>query len=196
MARAANVCFSRVYHRLEVRSPLRLPRDGAAILVCNHISGLDPPLIQSASRRMIVWMMAREYYEVPALRWFFREMHAIPVDRAGRDLTATRQAMRVLAGGGVLGVFPEGKIETDRSLLPFQTGVAMMALKMGVDVYPAAIEGTQRGAPMLAAFLIPQSARLAFGEKIDLAGFAGEKPDLTGATQALEAAVRRLRQDL
>jgi 1-acyl-sn-glycerol-3-phosphate acyltransferase len=196
VAQAANAAFCRAYHRLEVRSPLRLPQGKPAILICNHISGLDPALIQSVSRRLIVWMMAREYYEAPGLRWLFRQLHAIPVERAGRDLTATRQALRVLAGGGVLGVFPEGKIAPTPELLPFQTGVAMMAIKTGVEVYPAAIEGSQRGVSMLQAYLRPQTARLAFGEKIHFRSPPGTKPDLAEATKDLESAVRRLRQDL
>lgn len=193
---AVNVCFARMYHRLELRSAVRLPRRGPAILVCNHISGLDPVLIQSVSRRIIIWMMASEYYEIPGLTWFFKQVHAIPVERAGRDLAATRQAMRALDQGCILGVFPEGKIETERALLPFQTGVAMIALRKGVDVYPAAIEGTQRGLPMVQAFLKPQSARLAFGERISLAPPHGPKPDLAAATAVLQTAVDQLRQKL
>jgi 1-acyl-sn-glycerol-3-phosphate acyltransferase len=193
---AVNVCFARMYHRLELRSPPRLPRSGPAILVCNHISGLDPVLIQATSRRIITWMMASEYYEIPALTWFFKQVGAIPVDRSGRDLAATRQAMRALDHGNILGVFPEGRIEPDRSLLPFQTGVAMIAIRKGVDVYPAAIEGTQRGLPMVQAFLNPQSAGLAFGERINLSGFHGLKPDLGAATAVLQTAVDQLRQEL
>src|SRR4051812_46273398 len=62
--RVVNTCFARHFHHLEVLSPCPLPPTGPAILVCNHISGLDPVLIQSASKRLIVWMMAREYYEI------------------------------------------------------------------------------------------------------------------------------------
>lgn len=56
-----NRLLARVYHRVEVKSPPTLPRKGAAILVRNHISGLDPVILQSAISRPIVWMMAREY---------------------------------------------------------------------------------------------------------------------------------------
>ena len=85
LAHGVNRMFSRIYHRVTVESPLALPKRGAAILVCNHISGLDPLLLQSVTPRVIVWMMAREYYEIRAMKPFFRAIRAIPVDRSGRD---------------------------------------------------------------------------------------------------------------
>ena len=147
--RVANAILARVYHRTIVRSPQRLPRHGPGILICNHISGLDPMLIQSVCPRLIVWMMAKEYYEIRALRWLFKTIEAIPVDRGGRDLAATRSGAAALETAGSSGVFPEGRIETSRDLLPFQTGVAMMAIKAGVPVYPAYLDGTQRGKEMV-----------------------------------------------
>src|SRR5262245_5989230 len=155
-----NVCFARIFHNVEVFSPCPLPRTGRAILACNHISGLDPILIQSCTRRVIVWMTAHEYVEQPGLRWIFRRVGAIPVKRGERDMSATRQALRALADGHVLGLFPEGQIETTRELLPFQTGVAVLAARTGTPIYPAAIEGTQRGREMLDAYLHRQKSRL------------------------------------
>jgi 1-acyl-sn-glycerol-3-phosphate acyltransferase len=166
--RALDVCFSRIYHNLEVRSPHRFPRNGAGILVCNHTSALDPMLIQSVSPRLIVWMMAREYKDLPILRSIFPILEVIPVDRGGRDLHATREALRALQRGRILGVFPEGRIETSRELLPFQTGVAMMALKTGLPIYPVYLDGSQRGKEMLQSFLTPNRASIAFGNPIRL----------------------------
>ena len=102
-ARVANAILARVYHRTIVRSPLHLPRHGPGILVCNHISGLDPVLVQSVCPRLVVWMMAREYYEIPGLRWLFETIEAIPVDRSGRDMAATRAALRRLPTAGSWG---------------------------------------------------------------------------------------------
>ncbi len=89
-----DVLFSRAYHRTDVLIPQRLPPRGPAILVCNHTSGLDPALIQSVCPRLIVWMMAREYYEMKAMKWMYNQIEAIPVDRSGRDMAATRAALR------------------------------------------------------------------------------------------------------
>ena len=129
--RMTNVAISRFYHRTTVKTPHRLPRHGPGILVCNHISGLDPLLIQSACPRAIVWMMAAEYYHIKGINWFLRQIDAIPVNRSGKDLSATRAALAALQAGRILGVFPEGRIAPDEALLPFQVGVALMAIKVG-----------------------------------------------------------------
>lgn len=161
------VLLGRLYHRTHVLSPQRLPRTGPAILVCNHISGLDPLLIQAVCPRLIVWMMASEYYQIKAMKWLYEAVDAIPVERSGRDMAATRAALRALGEGRILGVFPEGKIEPSRDLLPFQSGVAMLAMKARVPVYPAYLDGTQRGLEMLPAILTPNEANLSFGPPIE-----------------------------
>jgi 1-acyl-sn-glycerol-3-phosphate acyltransferase len=158
-----NALVCRIYHQLNVISPCNLPRTGPAILICNHTSGLDPCLIQSVCPRMIVWMMAREYYNLKALRKGYEMIDAIPVDRGGRDMPATRAALRALEHGRVLGIFPEGKIETSHDLLPFQPGIALLANKSQAPVYPAYLDGSQRDKKMTVAVATPQRAFIAFG---------------------------------
>jgi len=190
---AVNVCFARIYHRLSVHAPHRLPRTGAAILVCNHVSGVDPLLIQSVCPRVIHWMVAKEYTTLPVLSWVFRQIGAIPVERSGRDLASTRAAMRALAEGGVLGVFPEGRIETSRELLPFQTGVALMAIKTNVPIFPVYLEGTQRGREITEAVLRPCVASVTFGPEVQIDRNSTSRNVLDENTQKIENAVRDLR---
>jgi 1-acyl-sn-glycerol-3-phosphate acyltransferase len=193
VAQAANRIFTRGYHDMEIFSPSRLPRNGPAILACNHVSGLDPMLIQAACGRMIVWMMAKEYYDLKSLRWFYDTIGAIPVARSGRDTTATRAALRALGKGRILGIFPEGRIETSRDLLPFQTGIAMMAIKMGVGVYPAYLDGTQRGKEMVPAIVGSNRICLGFGEPLHFEGMGTTKKELETATDRIRQAVFGLR---
>lgn len=190
---AVDVCFARIYHRVTVLSPQRLPKAGPAILICNHVSGLDPLLIQAVCPRLIVWMMAKEYYEIRALKWIFEQIHAIPVGRGGRDLAATRAALRALENGHVLGVFPEGRIEPTRDLLPFQVGVAMMAIKADVPVYPAYLDGTQRGKSMFQAFFYPNHASLAFGPRVEFPRSGTSREVLQQATDRFAEAVAGLK---
>ena len=181
-----NLAFTRLFHDVTVRRPPQLPRIGPAILVCNHVSGLDPLFIQSCCPRLVIWMMAREYYDVKPLGFVFRAIEAIPVERSGRDLHATRSALRALHDGKILGIFPEGRIETTREMLPFQTGVALMAIKANVPVYPAYIDGTQRGKEMKEAFSRPRKAIVAFGPPVEF--------DRTSTTrEALELAIEKIR---
>jgi 1-acyl-sn-glycerol-3-phosphate acyltransferase len=193
--RAANRIFFRTYHRLTVYSPPQIPARRAAILICNHTSGLDPFLLQTACNRVIIWMMAKEYYEIRPLRPFFEAVEAIPVDRAARDVTAMRLALRALQDGRVLGIFPEGRISAIRGqLLPFQPGVAQMAIKTGVPVYPAFLDGTQYGvASMGAAFASRQEATLRFGPAVEFDRSSTARPVLDAATVKMQAAIESLR---
>jgi 1-acyl-sn-glycerol-3-phosphate acyltransferase len=160
---ASNRLVARVYHQLDVLSPCTIPREGPAILVSNHTSGLDPLLIQSVCPRLIVWMMAKEYYDHPVLGWVYRQVQAIPVARSGKDMAAMREALRALKEGRVLGVFPEGRIAPTRELLPFQPGIALLAARSGAEIYPCYLDGTQRGKEMIPAVANPQHAQIAFG---------------------------------
>jgi len=187
-----NELYVRAFHRLIVLSPPRLPETGPAILVCNHTSGVDPFLIQSACPRVITWMMAKEFYDIPAFTWAFKLIRAIPVTRSGRDSAATRAAIRALHEGQILGIFPEGRIERERALMPFQEGVAMMAIKSEVPVYPAYLDGEQRNKEMLRAFLDLNNATLTFGDPVEFDRSSTEKDNLAAATTQIQSAVQSL----
>lgn len=191
--RAVDVLYSRLFHNVTVLSPARLPRRGPGILVSNHTSGLDPVLIQAVCNRLIVWMMAKEYYDIKPLSPIYRAVEAIAVERTGRDLMATRAALRALADGRILGIFPEGKIETSDKLLPFQTGVALMAIKTAVPVYPCYLTGSQRLKEMPEAFTRRQRAILCFGPAIELNRNSTSKEDLEAETLKIRDAVAALK---
>ena len=89
---------------------LPLPRSGPAIVVANHVSGLDPLLLVSASRRPLRFIVAREQYRRPELKWLLRAMGCIPVDRERQPQKALRHALRSLREGEVVALFPEGRI--------------------------------------------------------------------------------------
>jgi 1-acyl-sn-glycerol-3-phosphate acyltransferase len=186
--------FCTLFHDLKVLTPSPIPAVGGGILVCNHTSSLDPVLLQAAVPRVITWMMAKEYDRFP-IRWFFRAIEPILVERSGRDMAATRAALRALKDGKILGLFPEGKIETTHRLLEFQTGVALLALKSGAPVYPAYLDGTQRCTGMIEGLLKPHQVTLAFGPPVDLETNGEEgREALESATERIRAAVAALEQ--
>ena len=193
---AANHLFCRTYHQLTVVNPNPLPATGPAILVCNHISGLDPLLLQSTCRRVVIWMMAKEFYELRAVNWALRRIDAIPVARSGRDSAGVRAALRALDAGRVLGLFPEGGIEPAGSnkLKPFQTGVAQMAIRTGAAVYPAFMDGTNRGRDVGLAIALGNEVRIRFGPAVEFDRSGTDRDTLQAATDAIQAAVEQLRR--
>ncbi|MDH5190184.1 MAG: 1-acyl-sn-glycerol-3-phosphate acyltransferase [Gammaproteobacteria bacterium] len=133
------LCYK--YHRLN-HEPIQLPETGGAIIVANHISGLDPLLIGACVKRPLRFMVAREEYERFGLRWFFRITQCIPVDRDSRPEIAFREALNHLKAGEVIVIFPHGKLHlpTDPPRKPKAGAVRLSALA-GVPVFPFHISG-------------------------------------------------------
>ena len=158
--------FCRRWHRLRV-APLALPAGGPAVVVANHISGLDPLLLVAVSPRPLRFIIAREQYRRPLLHWFFRAIGTIPVDRTGRPERAFREALRALEAGDVVALFPQGTIHLDadppRRLKP---GAARLARMAGCDIYPARIEGVAGQGHILPALFLRGRAQVMAGERI------------------------------
>jgi 1-acyl-sn-glycerol-3-phosphate acyltransferase len=180
------------FHHLKVLNPCPIPEQGGAILVCNHTSSLDPIPLQAACPRLITWMMAREYAGHFGTRWFFNAIEPILVERSGRDLAATRAALRALKEGKILGIFPEGRIEKTPDLLDFQTGIALLAMKSKALVYPAYLDGSQRCKGMAEAVLTPQRVTLAFGPPIQFEDEAEGREGLQRVTGQIRSAIQAL----
>jgi 1-acyl-sn-glycerol-3-phosphate acyltransferase len=195
--RAVNTLLARVYHRLTILSPSPLPHEGPAILVCNHFSSIDPVLIQSAcTHRLITWMMAKEYMDLPVLGRAFRLLDVIPVDRGSRETGPLRTALRRLQEGRIIGIFPEGTFSTTGEILEFQTGVALMAIRTKVPVFPAYLDGTQRNKGMVQAFVQRSRSVLKFGPEVIFDRSDTSKENIEAATAKIRAAVQLLRIDV
>lgn len=155
-----NRIFCRRFHRLRHHG-IRLPRRGAAIVVSNHVSGLDPLLLIAAARRPLRFLIAREQYERWYLRWLFSAVGCIPVDRSANPRAALSEAQRALARGEVIGIFPHGRIALDHELpLPLKRGVAWLARASGAPVVPVRIEGIRGQGLTVVAVALRSRARL------------------------------------
>jgi 1-acyl-sn-glycerol-3-phosphate acyltransferase len=156
--------FSRLlcirYHRLQLVD-LPLPAEGPAILVANHISGLDPLLMIACSRRPVRFLIAREQYRRFGLQWLFRAAGCIPVDRQRSPEKALRQAIKALREGHVVALFPHGKIHLD-SDPPRRTkaGAARLAAISKAPVVPLRISGAAREGHVVESVLIRGRAKV------------------------------------
>jgi 1-acyl-sn-glycerol-3-phosphate acyltransferase len=190
-----NRIYCAVWHRLSFERWAPLPPSGPAILIANHTCGIDHLLLQAASRRVLGFMVAREYYEWPLVHTVSRWIGCIPVNRDGRDVTAIRAALRALEDGRVLPIFPEGHIvpSSGRRLDPIKPGSAYLAIRAQVLVLPAYIIGTPPTDQILQALRTPSRARVFFGEPIDLSDI---KPDQAGDKTAQARVSERFREAL
>ena len=153
---------------LEVSGLERLPADGAFILAANHHNYLDGVVLGVAVPRPINFLvMPRVFHASPLHPPFHRRIGSISVNLERPDPGAIKRTLRALQQGAVVGIFPEGPFSREGRLVPGQPGVAMIALRAGVPVVPAAICGTYEALEGR-RFYIPRSRRLAvrFGQPL------------------------------
>lgn len=162
------------------------PESSGALILSNHRSPLDPMLAwmnshlrhaePARSIRVIGYLMAREFYEQPGLfGWIGRAMQSIPVDRDGHDVGPTREAIRRLEQGDLIGIFPEGGINMGEGLRAANPGIAFLALKAGVPVIPVYIHGVPQSESMTKPLYTPSRVRVIYGTPIDLSPWQGQR---------------------
>jgi 1-acyl-sn-glycerol-3-phosphate acyltransferase len=182
-----------LWKRFEVGNAARIPPKGPVIFVSNHSSAYDPLIMQVASKyRLIQFMMAKEYYLKKPWNWFYRSFGVIPVNRTGNDTASIRTALRVLAGGGCIGMYPEGKISLDGKMAQGRPGVALLALMSGATVVPSYIRGTSVHAGMVNDFVVRNHVTLFFGKPIrfdDLHGKRDEGAREIATTRIMDAII-------
>ena len=128
---------------LRVEGVERLPASGSFILAANHHNYLDGVVLGVAAPRPIAFLvMPRVFRATPLHPPFHRHIGSIPVNLERPDPGAIKRVLRVLDAGRVVGIFPEGPFSQEGRLVRGQPGVALIALRAGVPVVPAAIEGT------------------------------------------------------
>ncbi|MGD8742909.1 MAG: lysophospholipid acyltransferase family protein [Granulosicoccaceae bacterium] len=155
-----NRLFCRYVHRLR-HDEIPLPDSGPALLVCNHVSGLEPLLTIAATHRPIRFLIAREEYERFGLQWLFRAIGAIPVERKGRPEVALRNARRALENGEVVMLFPHGSIHLDSDPpRKLKGGVAVLARLSGAPVIPLRVTGIKGEGYTVRAVFMRSHARL------------------------------------
>jgi 1-acyl-sn-glycerol-3-phosphate acyltransferase len=163
----------RRYHRLKGDS-LYLPESGPAIVVANHISGLDPFLLIAASKRRLRFIIASEQYHRFGLTWLFRAAGCIPVNRKGRPERAFRAALKALNDGEVVALFPHGTIHLDsdpyRKLKP---GAVRLAQLADCPIYPARIAGVRAEGGVIWPVFLRGQARI---ENLPAINCSGRKP--------------------
>ena len=137
----------RAWFGLRVRGAEHVPASGPALIVSNHQSILDPPIIGGAARRQIYFLAKAELFRIPVFGWLIRALHARPVRREGSDPGALRTAALLLEEGKALLVFPEGTRSLNGRLGERKPGVGMLAVTSGAPVVPAYVSGTLEALP-------------------------------------------------
>ena len=158
----------RVLFRLETHGMEHVPTQGGCLLVSNHASYLDPPLVGCLVPRVVHNLAKAELFRVPLLGWVCRAVKAMPIRRGGVDREAMKRCVEILRSGKVVVLFPEGTRTRDGELQPARPGAAMIAVQAGVQCVPAYIDGTFRAWPRSRWFPRPAKVRAYYGEPFAL----------------------------
>jgi 1-acyl-sn-glycerol-3-phosphate acyltransferase len=190
------VALMRLYFRLEVDGREHVPRAGPVLLVSNHLSVLDPPLIGGASPRELFFLAKEELFRVPVFGGFIRALNARPVKRDGPDSRALKTALRLLEEGRALLVFPEGTRSVEGRLGEGKPGAGMLAVMSEAPVLPVHISGTGRALPPGSAAPRPAKVRVRFGPPLHFKAEADDqrKERYREATREMMRAIAQLQE--
>lgn len=188
----------RLFWRYEWEGELA-PEHGAAILVSNHESHLDPFFVGGASQRPIRWMSKKENFKTPIVRTLFRNMGAFELDRDNPD-EGWNLAKRLLENKEYVGIFPEGTRTEDGTLGEFRTGAVRLAIEMGVPIVPCAVIGSRNSLPKGKLVMKSTKVKVRVGKPIYYADFYGKRDvpytEIRKLTNELRDIVIKLREEL
>ena len=188
------VAIMRLLFGLSSRGREHVPMTGPVLLVANHASFLDPPLVGGMVPRQVSFMAKEELFRVPLLGALIRRLNARPVRRDGADAGALRTSLRVLQDDGVLLVFPEGTRGPEGVLREPKAGVGMLAVLSGAPVVPVLIEGSGRAWPRGRRLPRPSKVTVTFGppKVFERKDAEGRKTDYEAVSREMMAAIGRL----
>jgi 1-acyl-sn-glycerol-3-phosphate acyltransferase len=176
-----------------------VPDEGAALLVCNHVSYMDALVLSGAIPRPIRFVMYYKIFNTPGAGWLFKTARAIPIAGAKEDPALMEKAFAevdaALAAGELVCIFPEGALTKDGEIAKFKSGVERILAARPVPVVPMALKGLwssmwSKRSSRLGQLRVPRRLRA----RVEVAA-APAVPGATATAPQLEAIVRQLRGD-
>ncbi|UFS93702.1 lysophospholipid acyltransferase family protein [Nocardia huaxiensis] len=160
----------RLLGRPKVEGLHHVPKDGPVIIAANHLAVVDSLYLCLVLDRPVTFIAKQEYFTGGGVRgrinrWVMKATNQVPVDRtggtAGSDSLAA--ASRILEGGGIWGIHPEGTRSPDGRIYRGRTGVIRVAMQTGAPVIPVVLSGTDKVNPRNRRTLRPAKVRISFG---------------------------------
>jgi 1-acyl-sn-glycerol-3-phosphate acyltransferase len=179
------------YFRGRIYGAENVPNTGGLVVVANHASDFDPPILSNCVRRPVSFMAKEELFQVPVLSRAIQLYGAYPVKRGSADRSAIRAALSQLEQGWAVGIFLQGTRTPDARITEPKLGAAMIAAKAQVPLLPVSLWGTQaiiqKGAKLPRS--VPVTVRI--GEPI-LPPPPGDRAALETVTQQCVVAIHAL----
>jgi len=128
-------------YRVRYSGTENVPPEGPILVLANHQSYLDPPVIGAGFPRMMCYLARSSLFRFAPFAWLIRSFNAIPINQEGSALGGVKETLRHLKKGEVVLVFPEGARTPDGEIAPFLPGFAALAKRSGAAIVPTALEG-------------------------------------------------------
>lgn len=162
-----NILF-RIIYRIEVIGKENIVKEGKLIVCSNHTHNFDPVILAMIYPRQLSFMAKKELFKNKFFNFIFRKLGAFPVDRKEADLSAIKNALRVLKKDGVLGIFPEGTRVKEFNLDNVKPGTGLISVKSKSPILPIYIEGNYKIFTKLKVYI---------GKPIEFSDYYGKRLD-------------------
>jgi 1-acyl-sn-glycerol-3-phosphate acyltransferase len=179
------------YFRGRVYGAEKVPSEGPLVIVSNHASDFDPPLLSCAVRRPVAYMAKEELFKVPVLSQAIRLYGAYPVKRGSADRSAIRAALVSLEAGWAAGVFITGTRTADGRVADPKLGAALIAAKAQVPILPVSLWGTHQIFQAGSALPRPVPVTIRIGDLIPVPK-SSDREELEALTQQCANAINTL----
>lgn len=154
--------------RLRCHGRERLPKTGGYLLLSNHQSYLDPPLVGLVVPRRINYLARQTLFKNKLFALLINSLDAIPIDRDGLGLSGLKETLRRLKRGEIVLLFPEGTRSPDGELQPLKPGFSALAQRAKVPLVPIALDGAHESFAKGAKWPRPAVIHLCVGEPISV----------------------------
>jgi 1-acyl-sn-glycerol-3-phosphate acyltransferase len=190
--------LARTSYSLRVRGAENIPKEGGAVLICNHVSFVDWLIVLAGVKRPVRFVMDHSFFKGWLLKRIMTRAKVIPIAGGKEDPARLEKAYEMIAAelsaGELVCIFPEGKITYDGKLNPFKPGVLKIVGKTPVPIVPMALNGlwgsmfSRKDGPAL------KKKPRGFRARIEL-NIGKPLPSSAAAIEVLEKMVQDLRTD-
>jgi 1-acyl-sn-glycerol-3-phosphate acyltransferase len=161
--------FFKIYFRVSAYGVENIPKSGPCLIVANHVSFFDPPLVGTRITNRQVYFLARDtLFRNPVSRFILQRWNSIPINRGAGFMDAFDKALTKLKDGNLIIAFPEGTRSKDGLLQKAKPGIGLLAYTAKVTVVPCMVKGAYEAMPKGRKLPAPKKITLFYGKPIDL----------------------------